>query len=340
MFLAKRGGVYYLYSQDSVGNRHVRTTRARTKPKALQFLRLFNAEEDARQQAVHRITLDDFSASLITYSRSVNTAKTVEANRTALNELSKYLGPMRALHSITPADCERFLAAKTAKASAWTARKYYLALGAAFERAKTWGHIAVNPWRRVKKPKTPEVIPVYFTREQFRALLAKIQHRDFRELVTVAALTGLRRGELLAMEWDWLDFSRRVLTVKNSEYFTTKSKRVRVVPLCDEVLAMLLSRRERMNTECGLVFHFQGRPLSEDRVSRKLKTAIEKAGLPTSLHWHSLRHTFASWLVQGGVSLYQVARLLGHSSSAVTEVYAHLVPSDMHSVLGPLHLEN
>jgi site-specific recombinase XerD len=108
--------------------------------------------------------------------------------------------------------------------------------------------------------------------------------------------------------------------------------------LCDEALAVLLSRRERMQTE--LVFTHRGRALKPDYVSHSFKKAVRLAGLPDTLHFHSLRHTFASWLVQGGVSLYQVARLLGHSSTAVTEKYAHLVPSDMHGVLAPLHLEN
>jgi site-specific recombinase XerD len=340
MFLAKRNGVYHLFYRDESGKRRTRSTHTRAKPEAVEFLRTFNAEEDARRHATRCITLADFSSTFLAYSRGVNRPKTVQANRTALNELSRFLGSGGAMHSITPADCERFLAAKTSEASAWTARKYYLALGAAFERAKTWGHITVNPWRSVRKPKPSESVPAYFTREQFKSLLAAIQNRDFRELVTIAALTGLRRGELLAMRWNWIDFGRRVLTVLNSETFKTKNGKARVVPLCDEVLTALLSRRERMNVRSEFVFHWQGRPLSQDRVSRTLKTAIKKAGLPTSLHWHSLRHTFASWLVQGGVSLHQVAKLLGHSSTLVTEMYAHLVPSDMHGVLGPLHLDN
>jgi site-specific recombinase XerD len=340
MFLAKRNGVYHLFFTDESGRRHTRSTGAKTKPEAMQFLRNFNAEEDARRRAVQHISLEDFTREFLVHSLRVNTPKTAGSNRTALNELAKFIGGSSILSKITPADCERFLAKKTADASEWTARKYYLALGAAFERAKTWGHISENPWRRVKKPRTPEALPGYFTREEFRSLLASIHDRDTRELVTVAGLTGLRRGELLAMQWDWVDFSRRVLTVKNSEGFTTKSKKARVVPMCDEVVTVLLSRRERANEEAGLVFTRKGRAIAPDYLTHRLKSAIRRAGLPRNLHFHSLRHTFASWLVQGGVSLYQVARLLGHSSTAVTEKYAHLVPSDMHEVLAPLHFKN
>lgn len=340
MFLGKRHGVYHLFYLDESGKRHTRTTGARTKPDAVTFLRAFNAAEDAKRRAVQHVSLEDFTRAFLSHSMSVNTLKTVRANRTALNELARFIGAGCILSRIAPADCERFLAAKTAAASTWTARKYYLALAAAFERAKTWGHIEANPWRTVRKPKTPEATPAYFTREQFRVLLSVIAGRDLRELVTVAALTGLRQGELLAMEWDWLDFPRRILTVKNSANFTTKSKKARVVPLCDQVLAVLLSRRERANSETGLVFTRRGRAFGADYVTHRFKAAVLRAGLPSHLHFHSTRHTYASWLVQGGVSIYQVARLLGHANTTTTEIYAHLVPSDMHGVLTPLHLEN
>ena len=61
-------------------------------------------------------------------------------------------------------------------------------------------------------------------------------------------------------------------------------------------------------------------------------SGIQKKGL----HFHSLRHTFASWLVQEGVSLYEVQRLLGHSNISVTEIYAHLQPCQLHSAVNKL----
>lgn len=123
MFLSKRKGVYYLFFEDACGKRRSRSTGARTKSEAVEFLRTFNAEEDARARAVESITLENFSAALLAFSASIHTRKTVAANRTALNELSRFLGARKIVQMITPADCERFLAAKTAEASAWTARK-------------------------------------------------------------------------------------------------------------------------------------------------------------------------------------------------------------------------
>jgi integrase len=186
----------------------------------------------------------------------------------------------------------------------------------------------------------PQMLPVYFTRDQFGHLLSKIEDRDLRELVTMAALTGLRLGELLAMTWTWVDLSRKTITVQNSVTFTTKCKRARIVPLSEEAYEVLIARRERMQDGIQHVFTRRGRDMNSVRESKMFKKAVRESGLPDTLHFHSLRHTFASWLVQSGASLCQVSQLLGHSSTNVTEIHAHLVPNQMHGVISALKLEN
>ena len=331
MFLSKRGSIWYLWWDDETGKRHAVSTRATTKADATKFLRGFNAEQAERLRSLKPVTLTAFHNTYIKFSENIHTAKTVKSNRTALREFERFLVADPAIHTITPADCERFLAEKTAAASAWSARKYHIALRAMFERAKVWGNVLENPWTRVKRPKPAEVLPAFFTREEFKRVQEAIPDRDFRELVTVAVFTGLRLGELIAMSWDWLDTARRTITVKNTDGFKTKSKRSRVVPLCDDAMTALLSRRERASSE--LVFDTKGKAFTEDRASYLFRKALRASKIQGKLHFHSLRHTFASWLVQGGVSLFQVAKLLGHSSTAVTEIYAHLVPSEMHSAV-------
>ena len=92
---------------------------------------------------------------------------------------------------------------------------------------------------------------------------------------------------------------------------------------------LLNSRREERI--CDYVFSLNNKKVAEDWVTHLFKRYVRKAGLPDDrVHFQSLRHTFASWLVQSGATLYEVQRLLGHSSSKVTEIYSHLQPEQMH----------
>jgi site-specific recombinase XerD len=81
------------------------------------------------------------------------------------------------------------------------------------------------------------------------------------------------------------------------------------------------------------VFTLNGKKILDGWVSHAFKKAVRKAGVDSRLHFHSLRHTFATWLVQNGVGIYEVQKLLGHSSVAVTQVYAHLAPSELHGAV-------
>lgn len=237
------------------------------------------------------ITLIAFADEYLAYSTSIHTGKTTAAHKTALREFMRIVGADMTLEQIAVMDCERFLAKKISEASPWTARKYQLALGAAFDRARVWRYISVNVWRDVKKIRLPEVLPPFFSLEEFTRLRAGISDRTLRNLVAFATLTGLRLGELLAMEWDWIDIERKCVTVRNTQSFTTKNKRSRVVPLCaDAVQIIELVNCDRATNGLPNVFHRSGGPLSEDAVTHAFKRAVRHTGLRDELHFHSLRH--------------------------------------------------
>ena len=78
--------------------------------------------------------------------------------------------------------------------------------------------------------------------------------------------------------------------------------------------------------------------VKESYVSHKFKDYVRIAKLNENLHWHSIRHSFASWLVQDGVRLYEVQKLLGDSNIAVTQGHSHLQPEQLHSIVNRLSL--
>jgi len=81
------------------------------------------------------------------------------------------------------------------------------------------------------------------------------------------------------------------------------------------------------------VFARSGNRLSQSYVEHKFKQYVRSAGLKENLKFHSLRHTFATWLVQNGASIYEVQKLLGHSDIKTTQIYAHLLASELHSTV-------
>ena len=101
--------------------------------------------------------------------------------------------------------------------------------------------------------------------------------------------------------------------------------------MSEELFRLLGERKERIRFECEIVFHNKyGGKLLETTVSHYFKLYVVDAEINDKLHFHSLRHSFASALVMSGVSLYAVQKLLGHSNSKTTEIYAHLLPQQLH----------
>ncbi len=84
------------------------------------------------------------------------------------------------------------------------------------------------------------------------------------------------------------------------------------------------------------MFSLTDRKVMANWVTHKLKRYIRRLDLDDRLRFHSLRHTFASWLVQDGVSLYEVQKLLGHSSISMTQVYSHLQPEQLRDTVNKI----
>lgn len=147
-------------------------------------------------------------------------------------------------------------------------------------------------------------------------------------MVMTALHTGMRLGELLALTWGDINFSVGQITVRRNNWkgiiSTPKSGRQREIPLTTELHDRL---EEAQGDENGWVFaRADGSPLTYQQCRRPLMRACAEAQVP-SVQWHGLRHTFASHLAMKGAPLKAIQELLGHSTQAMTERYAHLLPS-------------
>jgi integrase/recombinase XerD len=277
-----------------------------------------------------QLTLEEFKSEFLEYSAGVHSRKTLRTHRTAFREFIRVEGN-KPLQCIGIREIEHFLSKKKQEASEWSARKYYGSLASAFEKAVHWEIIKENPFRKVKKPKPPEVMPLFFSEQEFESLLSKVPNKDFKELSITALFSGLRLAELLNLRWPDLDFATKVIQIKNSETFTTKSRKNRIVPMSEDLFNLLKERKENVKTESAYVFHNRkGKPLKEQTISQQFKKYVISAKINDKLHFHSLRHSFATHLVKKGVPLFAIQKLLGHSTSKTTEIYSHLLPQQLH----------
>ncbi len=236
-----------------------------------------------------------------------------------------------------------------------TIRNAFAVLSAVFRHAVEDGRLAKNPTRDVKLPAIPkeeDVVPL--TPEQVEALAQAVAvrpayrkrpaeyHPEWSLLVRFAAYSGLRAGEIAGLRSGRVDLLRSTVRVTETVVSLhgellegqppkTKQKRTVNIPRSlSEDLAVHLG--DRATDPKALVFPDpDGGPWDEVYwYSNIFKPALRRAGLPASVRFHDLRHTYASLLIQQGEPLFAVSRQLGHSTTNVTEsTYGHLFPSTL-----------
>lgn len=192
---------------------------------------------------------------------------------------------------------------------------------------REWEWVRDNPVCRVSMEREQNTRDRWLTEEEEGRLL-KIAPLWLRELVLFAANTGMRRGEILALNWNGVDFVRRTVTV-----FRSKNGERRTIPINQTVQGILTRRHETRPDEPqtgeSLVFGSGAQTHLDGSNLRRAFTATLKAAKIENFHFHDLRHTFATRLVQAGVDLYKVQRLLGHKSPNMTQRYAHHFPESL-----------
>jgi integrase len=143
-------------------------------------------------------------------------------------------------------------------------------------------------------------------------------------IVIFALHTGMRMGEILELTWRGVDFSRRTVMVVRS-----KNGERRTIPVNETVLSVLKQKSKVRSLRTDLVFCSQVfTSMESGHLRRSFRLALGRAKIE-DFHFHDLRHTFATRLVQAGVDLYKVQRLLGHKSPIMTQRYAHHYPESL-----------
>jgi site-specific recombinase XerD len=286
---------------------------------------LFSMVPQAEQKEVVTLRLfEDEYGSLIKQNRSVAYYNSVMIS---LRHLTDYFGIHKSIQSIGLKEVENFLTYLQRKVLKGY-RVYFRTLKAAFNKAVDWGYIKENFFIKVKLPKKQKVNPAYIDERQLLLICKKIDVDVVREISIAGFYTGMRLNELVNLTWRNVNLTTRIITV-GDEHFSTKSRNQRYIPISDEVYEIFARKIEKKNrvfklNEDYVFCKTDGTTFCSDYISKSFKKACNNAGIEKSIHFHSLRHSFASNLAQKGISLYVIKELLGHSSISTTEIYSHL----------------
>lgn len=195
-------------------------------------------------------------------------------------------------------------------------------------QAEAWNLIGEQRWSLIHKLREPKGRVEFHTPEEISQIL-EILPPNWKLVVLLGARAGLRRGEMAVLRWQDVDFANNQLYIAPN-----KTDKHRFVPLSKDLREALETAKNTATD--GFVVHVG---MDEARQSSYYITAAyakHTADLPFKCFMHKLRHTFASHLVQAGVDLYRVSKLLGHSSIKMTEIYAHLAPADLQQAVTKL----
>jgi site-specific recombinase XerD len=315
------------------GKRTKVSTKTADKFKAEVFKATFNPDQKTKQQIITKPTsplLSNFIKEYKTYVTNTFSEKYLKKAVTpAFNQLQKFI-PDISLDTISLKNLDQFISSIYSK-SKFAASLYHRTLKAAFNKAVIWNYIQENPFKKIKTPKVTKSFPVYLSEAELILILNKTEDQLLKNIFTTAFYTGMRLNEILNMKWNWIDFTQDIITVKNSDDFKTKSKRERIIPIHHKVKSILLDHFSLGNQpKNDLVFYRKKNiKLNGEFISKQFKVAVRAASLNDDIHFHNLRHSFASNLVQRGVNLYVVKELLGHENIKTTQVYSHLTQSSL-----------
>lgn len=243
---------------------------------------------------------------------------------------NRHLDPLwgeRAMETITPQEIAALVRSLLSRGYApATCNRLLAVLRYLYTLAARWELIdpRCQPARTVKDLKEDNRIERYLSREEAHRLLAAARtslNAQLADLVGLLLYTGARRSEALQARWCDVDRHQRLWRIPRS-----KSGKVRHIPLSSAAM-LLLSRRFAARSvhepAQGFIFANPATKRPYTAFSASWKTTCRRAGL-TGLRIHDLRHSFASFLVNAGHSLYEVQALLGHANSRTTARYAHL----------------
>ncbi|HAE13664.1 MAG TPA: integrase [Bacteroidetes bacterium] len=188
------------------------------------------------------------------------------------------------------------------------------------------------PEEDLERPRKEKRLPNVLSREEVAILLKKTPNIKHKLLLSITYACGMRRGEVLELKLSDIDLKRQVMYVRLG-----KGKKDRMIPLPESIrLQLPVYFRAYQPTLYLFEGTESGKPYSEGSFQSVMKQALERCGIKKKVSLHTLRHSYATHLLEAGTDLRYIQELLGHSSSKTTEIYTHVSTRKLSEIRSPL----
>jgi len=303
----------------TVGGRRVREAIGSNRQLAEAVLkkRIVEAIEDRHfdKRNVGRVPFSEFAETYI--ERCISLLKSAKTERDRVQFWVRELGN-RPIGQITRAELQDWQARKRQTCKPATVNRIMCRLRHMFNRAVDWDLLDQSPMKGIRFLPENNARLRYLSREECDRLVVSCLAPHLRAIVTVALHTGMRSGEIRNLQWNDLDFDSGFIIIRDS-----KNGEPRHVPMDSTVVDLFRNYARTPGSDFVFTNAAGGRL---GWLQHGFRKALARAGLH-DLHFHDLRHTFASqWMMAGG-ELYAIKDILGHKTIAMTQRYAHLSPA-------------
>jgi integrase len=341
--------IYYINL--TTGKRTKKTTRTKIQREAFRELELFKKAYYNNLDTVKINNLFDLQHIIKKFKNSDLSPKTQQIYDTAFQKLITVIGN-KELRFVIFKDIENFKSTVARVLKPNTVNIYLRTLKAAFNYAKLLGAIYENPVNAVKFIKIYDKNRLCFETRDIPRLINSVKSPFLKRIVKFAILSGMRRGEIMNLQWNDIDFERNEINIINKEDFKTKTRRNRIIPLSEEMKQLInenpylqdenatiqaslfdfpqnvfeLDHRKNINYIFGKI---DGTAYNAGHISRLFKIDLRKAGFDEKYHFHCLRHTTFTNMGNNDFSVFQIKEIAGHADLKTTLVYVHASLDEM-----------
>lgn len=247
----------------------------------------------------------------------------LDANKQLFEQLNKQPG------EIEVDDVKQFMAEKLTEKSSSSIILFLAAVKYAYTNI-----LKKDVTLGIKRPKKEKRIPTVMTKEEVKRLINSIYSDKSRLMVSMLYACGFRISELINLNITDLNFLEKTGMVKQA-----KGKKDRVFNIPAFLVADLnkqIEEQKKLNHELLFSNEETGKKLSASNIEKIVRKAVKRAGIQKDVHCHTLRHSFATHLLENGVDLRTIQTLLGHSSISTTELYTHISNQQIKNVKSPI----